>query len=168
MKGAFDLYRNQLLEALGYGGKPSTRAEERTLWDGISLQMLLGNSRSGARARDYSPSASLPLATSCSPSHVPLELTRGSKRSPKWGGESVVVRVKNVAQDGRAAENVILTVTLPLEHNFDWGSAFVAGQEIPVTGTNPYCFSLGEIKAGESAELTYSVILRKVATPAST
>lgn len=167
VKGAFDLYRNKLLEALGYGRKPGTREEERTLWDGISLQMLLGNSRSGTRARDYIPSPSPPLAASCSPSGVPLELTRGSKRGPKWGGESVVVRVKNVDKDERSAENVVITVTLPPEHNFDWGSAFVAGQEVPITGTNPYRFSLGDIKAGESAELTNSVILRKVATPAS-
>lgn len=167
VNGAFDLYRNKLLEALGYGRKPATREQERTLWDGISLQMLLGNSRSGPRPQDYSPSPSPPLTASCSPSGVPLELTRGSRQSQKWGGESVVVRVKNVDKNGRSARNVILIVTLPPEHNFDWGSAFVANQQVPVTGTNPYRFSLGDIEVGESAELSYDVILRKVATPAS-
>lgn len=167
VKGAFDLYRHKLLEALGYGRKPSTREEERALWDGISLQMILGNSRSGPRAPDYSPSASPPVSACGSPSDIPLELTRGFRRGQRRGEGSVVVRVKNVDAGGRRAENVVLTETLPPGHDFDWGSAFVAGGEVPVAGTNPYRFSLGDVEAGESAELTYGVILRKVKTPAS-
>jgi hypothetical protein len=165
VKGAFDLYRNKLLSSLGYTRTPGTRKEERELWDGISLQMLLGNSSAGPRAQDYSPPSppSPPPVSACgSPSDVPLELTRGFRPGWKEREESVFVRVRNVDPHGRLATQVVLTEALPPGHSFNWGSALVENQEIPVTGTNPYCFSLGDIKAGESKELTYRVILRKV------
>jgi hypothetical protein len=89
-------------------------------------------------------------------------LTRGFRPGWKEREESVFVRVRNVDSHGRLAAQVVLTEVLPPGHSFNWGSALVENREIPVTGTNPYCFSLGDIKAGESKELTYRVILRKV------
>lgn len=43
VKGAFDLYRWDLLTKLGYGAKPSTRGAERKLWGEISCQLLFGD-----------------------------------------------------------------------------------------------------------------------------
>jgi hypothetical protein len=165
VKGAFDLYRNKLLSSLGYTRIPETREEEKKLWDGISLQMLLGNSGAGPRAQDYSPPPPPPISANGSPQDVPLELTRGFKRGWKKTDESVFVRVKNVDTQGRPALNVVLTETLPPGHDFDWGTTFVGGEESPVTGTNPYHFSLGNINAGESKELKYQVIIRKEVSP---
>jgi hypothetical protein len=167
VKGAFDLYRNKLLSSLGYTRTPETREEEKRLWDGISLQMLLGDSGSGPRAQDYSPHPPPPVSACGSLPDVPLELTRGFKRGWMKTEESVFVRVKNVDTQGRTALNVVLTETLPPGRDFDWGTAFVGEQEAPVTGVNPYLFSLGDIMAGESKELKYHVIIRTGVSPAS-
>jgi len=48
VKGAFDLYRNDLLKQLGYDRLPSTLKEEKNLWDLISLRMILRRSALGA------------------------------------------------------------------------------------------------------------------------
>jgi hypothetical protein len=167
VKGAFDLYRNKLLSSLGYTRTPGTREEEKRLWDGISLQMLLGNSGAGPRAQDYNPPPPLPVSAHGFPADVPLEITRGFKQGWKRMEETVFVRVKNVDTEGRIALNVVLTETLLPGRDFDWGTALVGGQEAPVTGTNPYIFSLGDINAGESKELKYQVIIWKEVSPAS-
>lgn len=43
VKGAFDLYRSDLLAQLGYAQKPVTREEERTLWKAVSRQIVFGD-----------------------------------------------------------------------------------------------------------------------------
>jgi hypothetical protein len=43
VRGAFDLYRWDLLAKMGYQQKPETREEERRLWRAISTQLLFGD-----------------------------------------------------------------------------------------------------------------------------
>jgi hypothetical protein len=43
VKGAFDLYRRDLLKALGYEQQPLTIREERELWQKVSRQIIFGD-----------------------------------------------------------------------------------------------------------------------------
>jgi hypothetical protein len=56
IRGAFDLYRWELLEKMGYGQKPETRSEERELWSKISRQVLFGDDDSGPWIDSYGAS----------------------------------------------------------------------------------------------------------------
>ncbi|HEY3382674.1 MAG TPA: hypothetical protein VGK32_12945 [Vicinamibacterales bacterium] len=54
VKGAFDLYRWELLAKLGYQQKPRTRREERDLWKAICRQIVYGDPFEGTPP-DYAP-----------------------------------------------------------------------------------------------------------------
>jgi hypothetical protein len=61
MRGAFDLYRGDLLAKLGYGWKPATRDEEREIWMSISRQVIFGDPPLGLGAPlPYAPPAPQP------------------------------------------------------------------------------------------------------------
>ena len=53
VRGAFDLYRWDLLERMGFGLKPRTPIEERELWLGISRQLLFGDKETGPWVESY-------------------------------------------------------------------------------------------------------------------
>jgi len=67
VRGAFDLYRGDLLAKLGYGWKPATPDEEREIWRTISRQMVFGDPPPGLGAPlAYGPSAPPQPATAAS------------------------------------------------------------------------------------------------------
>ena len=56
IKGAFDLFRHDLLKKLGYTTMPTTMSEERRVWRVLSQQIIFGDAprpRAGVRARHY-------------------------------------------------------------------------------------------------------------------
>jgi hypothetical protein len=56
VKGAFDLYRWDLLKQMGYEQVPRTRQEERALWAKVSRQILFGDDpEKGAWIDEYAP-----------------------------------------------------------------------------------------------------------------
>ncbi|HET6765618.1 MAG TPA: hypothetical protein VFH27_18190 [Longimicrobiaceae bacterium] len=65
VRGAFDLYRGDLMVKLGYGWKPATPAEERELWRKISMQMVFGDPPAGLGT----PLAYGPPQPAASPAH---------------------------------------------------------------------------------------------------
>lgn len=164
VKGAFDLYRNELLELLGFEQKLKTKEAERALWGKISVQMIYGDSPDGPRT-GYADEPSQPdpaIFAHGDPSDVQLEVTRGIDYRLGDIAVGVALGVKNVDRKRRTAQRVVLTETLPPDLEYVWGSARLNGRPLrEVAGVNPYRFSLGDMRAGDELLLTYSAFRRK-------
>jgi len=158
VKGAFDLYRGALLRQLGFQQTPATRAEERTLWDDVSRQILYGDSPH-LQILAYSPRA---LSAQGEPSYLPLEVGRGVAHTAAGTREEMIVtlRVANLDAKGRTATGVLVTDTLPEGFDYKWDSAEVGGDPIPVSGPNPHVFTIGDVAPGHPVELTYRAVAR--------
>jgi hypothetical protein len=181
-QSAFDLYRWNLLEKLGYKRTPTTRKEERILWEAISNQ----THRPGASTSpllDYTviaPEASLAYARDSSepPNDPPvdLEVARGiqppkNDRFSLLGDErvTVVLQVRNVDRLHRTAQKVVVTDRLLHGYDYEWRSAKQIderdGSEIgtvPVVGTNPYHFHVNDpLTHNSQFTLSYRMIPRR-------
>jgi uncharacterized repeat protein (TIGR01451 family) len=156
VKGAFDLYRGALLGKLGYEQVPATRAEERLLWEDLSVQILYGDS-----PRVQLPPYSSPgLSVRCEPPYLRLEAGRGVTQTMKAGKMVVTVRVAHPDRSGRTAMNVLVTDTLPEGFDYVWNTAKVAGRKVAVSGSNPYVFAVGAMAPGSFLKLTYHASAR--------
>jgi hypothetical protein len=164
VKGAFDLYRGELLSQLGFEQKLKTKKGERQLWEKISVQMIYGDSPQGPRT-DYT-AESLPVEPAIfargNPPNVEMEVSRGIESRLADVAVVVAVHVKNIDAQGRVAQQVVLTESLPPDLEYEWGSAHLNGMPLPqVVGINPYRFNLGDISAGNHVLLTYRAFQRR-------
>jgi uncharacterized repeat protein (TIGR01451 family) len=154
VKGAFDLYRGELLKQFGYERANLTLNEERYLWDSISRQLIYGDPPWG---RD--PLVECRLNKAFARGRAPfvdLEVARGV-RPEADGGLTITIRVRNT-DSKKAARRVLLVDTLPSDFNYVWGSASNGNSSPRVTGTNPYWFEMGDMKASEEVTLTYLAV----------
>lgn len=163
VKGAFDLYRGDLLKQLGFEQKPKTKKAECALWKKISQQMIYGDSPDGPRT-DYTDELPQPdpptFARSAQPG-VKLEVSRGIEAQLADVAVVVALKVKNL-DSANQARGVVLTDTLPSDLDYEWGSAHLDGHPLPeVSGTNPYRFSLGDINVGAHVLVTYRAFQRR-------
>lgn len=159
VRGAFDLYRGDLLAALGYSQKPRSLEEERTLWEGISSQLILSNLMVAPHP-GYQEAVDPGPATGvfCEPGEVPLELARGVALPPSRRGLEVTVRIGN-ADPARTATRVTLVEALPDNWLYEWGSAHAPG-DVEVSGVGPYRFRIRDLAPGEETLLTYRMLPR--------
>lgn len=153
VKGAFDLYRRDLVKQLGYDGLPMG---ERELWDKISRQKWYGSINLDKpvvqeQTARFARSESI---------KIDLEMTRGFRHQQNHG-VFVTIKVTNIDNRKRDARNVIVTDTIPDGFEYVWDSACVVGQPISVTGTNPYHFRIGDIPYLGSQLLTYTITTLK-------
>jgi len=163
VKGAFDLYRNDLLKLLGFKQELKTKSAERNLWDKISVQMIYGDTPNGPRTNyaDDAPDPSL-LARG-DPADIQLEVSKGIDYRLADFLVGVALVVKNVDPGGRIARQVVLTDTLPQGLDYVWGSARLNGQPLQqVAGSNPYRFTLGDMRSGDEFLITYAAFQHKV------
>jgi len=159
VKGAFDLYRADLLKQLGYERVPKTLKEERSLWDAISLQMIYGDPPSGKDPlTEYKASSTFVRSE---PPFVDLEITRGLSRLETDGTITVMIKVKNIDIKNRKANGVVVIDTLPDGIDYKWNSALVNNQTAQAVGVNPYRFTIGDMNSGDEAILIYRAIQRK-------
>jgi hypothetical protein len=160
VRGAFDLYRWDLLEQLGYRYVPATMVEERILWNDIVQQITYGDSPAIPLAEYTSRSS---YARSPFPRSVELELARGVSRSIDSKVLKVTLLVRNVDSQKRIAKSVIVTDTVPDGYDYEWDSAQRCEDSgaVDVVGANPYRFHVGDLKFGQSASLTYRAISRR-------
>lgn len=164
IKGSFDLYRWELLKELGHKQKPESREEERRLWAEISRQMIYGDRFDKtllAYADERPPSH--PFVCS-SPGKAKLEITRGTKNHPESPVISFYLQVRNT-NPSQDETDVTITDKLPDDFDYEWGSAKINNNEIPVTGTNPYTFKIGNLQSGGDVLLTFKAVPRKSAMP---
>ena len=156
VKGAFDLYRWDLLKQLGYTLVPKTVSEERALWNTISRQMIYGYPpRDKELPADYAAST----FARGEPPGADLEIGRGMSKPTPDGAVEVSVRVKNT-DAGCVVGNLMVTDAVPDGFAYLWDSAYVDTQKVPVSGTNPYRFEIRthNLAPGEDLLLTYTTI----------
>jgi len=154
VKAAFDLYRGDLLKQLGYERSNLTLKEERSLWDGVSLQLLYGDPPWG-RNPQFEYKLNNTFAKTAAP-YIDLQITRGIRREAD-GAMTISIRVKN-PDANRVAKGVQIIDTLPPEFTYVWDSAINGNRSPKIFGTNPYRFEVGDINSAEEITLTYSAV----------
>ena len=163
VKGSFDLFRWELLKKLGYKQEPETREAERKLWYEISRQMIYGD-RFDKKLQAYVENPEPQYPSVCSePAWARLEITRGVRTRRTTDVVTLFLRIENT--DPNFAEaNVVVTDKLADDFDYQWGSAKVEDVHVPVTGTNPYSFKIGNLLKAKEALLTYNAVPRKTRT----
>lgn len=162
VKGAYDLYRWDLLKQLGYKYAPETMEHERKLWGEISDQMLYGDSPGGPRPSSYGAivSPDVPLVRS-DPAITGFTVRR--RVEAKDGGELVVtIFIQNIDREGREAACIQVDDTMPTGHDYKIASARSPSYEVRVIGANPYTFYLigDPVPENEWVRLTYGAVRR--------
>ena len=165
IRGAYDLYRWDLLKQLGYKRMPTSMAEERYLWGEISQQLIYGDTPSTPLAEyQPQPTYALPDYKPAGADLVYLETIRGITRVGTDGGIKVTLKVKNVDVRQRMAKEVIVTDALSEGYEYKWDSVrsvATSGRPVEITGTNPCRFRVGNIAYDNIVVLEYEVIPRK-------
>lgn len=157
IRGAFDLYRGDLLKQLGYSRTPKTPAEERELWNNISSRLIAGDPPKGkGELLSYVPEAA-PPAAHCRPRD--LELLRGVSPLSGEVGLQIVLEVRNPGQT--TPKETVVADTVPEGYDFQWKSETVDEGTVSVTGINPYRFRLSSPPApGETRQVEYRIVPR--------
>lgn len=163
-KGAFDLYRRDVLKQLGYARVPRTLAEERALWGDVYQQLLYGDTPTTPLADYGEAPASASAQTSPPGSSDPsdLQVTRGVEGPDGDGRLVVTLAVTNVDERRRPATRVLVTDTLPDGFEYQWGSArVVGGASLAPVDTSPLRFEVGDIPHGQTVTMSYDMRPRK-------
>lgn len=148
VRGAFDIYRWDVLKDLGYSQKPATLDEERELWNDISRQLAYGDALDGVKPR-YSPELAPCLPT--------LELTRGVEEVVGTSRRRITVRVEN--RGNERIEGIVVTEILPADYQYVWDTAKSPDPaSFRIAGSNPYRFSIGAIDVARSLSFSYEII----------
>ena len=163
---AFDLYRGDLLKSLGHQTTPTTIAEEKALWQGISFWVQRDDSPFASDQR-YGPAS--PPAVYAEPASPPeqaatLQLHRGVG-DPRVDG-TVLVHLR-VTKDGSqpAARSVTVVDSIPDGFDYLWDSARATSSSgartVSVNGANPITFDLGDLPRGAAdVTVTYRIVKR--------
>ena len=158
VKSMFDLYRWDLLKKIGYQQTPTTRAEERALWDAITKQIEFGDPPFAPPLPYKKPDVPPPgTGITSDPAELGTELSGGVEHI-WWGRRKYVYRIRNVDAQGRAAANLKLTIVLPHGVEYIWNSAKANGISCRTTGLNPLLLELGPLPLGGTVEVTWLVV----------
>jgi hypothetical protein len=160
VKGAFDLYRWDLLKQMGYHQTPSTLQAERQLWGNISVQMIYGDHPDRGPLARYTdpPPASLPAIWG-EPASVTLSINRGMALTEDDRQLQVLLEAKNL-ENNQPVSQVILIDQVPDGYEYVWASATCQNRAVSVAGTNPYRFSIGDLAPGETVYMNYLIFRR--------
>ncbi len=159
VKSAFDLYRFDLLKALGYQQRPLTYQEERALWTTISAEMLFPDDRKAPLPYEQYPTRLIPF-----PSDISVSVER--KFMPADDAQQISVLLKLINNNSsRKVNSLTIVDTLPTGYSYVTGSATLGtpGIGIRVTGLSPVSFFVGAIDPGANLQLQY---LLKPSSPA--
>lgn len=171
VRGAFDLYRLELLKQLGFSHAPDSLKEERELWSNISRRMAFGD-YDLLPPVNYAPKTP---SVDFQPTYAELDIWRGVNPPQTPPADpaaaqsmAVEIRVRNAGK--YEATQVFVTDALPADFAYRWDSAKVvrrepgeggfketAGQAV-VTGTNPYRFGVGGLKPQGELVLSYQAL----------
>lgn len=150
VKGAFDLYRFDLLKALGYQQPPLTFLEEKALWLRISNQLLYADSRE--RPIPYNNN---PTRITASPVGVQLEVKRQVNAAAISGNVTVEITVQN--KDTRTADVVVLSEIIPDGFKCLVNSVHASAGAVSVSNLAPLEMVTGVIEPQTQVSLTYVI-----------
>ena len=153
VKSAFDLYRFDLLEKLGYDQKPESIAEERALWSMISQHLLYAFVRHEPEDA-WAPYANPDLRVK-EPTKVRFELHRTIQNAP-GPTVDVCILVLNSDPSSKTADRITLVETVPEGFQYVLGSAAASRGACEILALKPLTLRLGALKKGESYTVTYT------------
>jgi hypothetical protein len=170
-RGAFDLYRWDLLEKLGYTNKPKDRVEERELWSAISLQNIYGDRLIGMGRREPRISYCTPVARGDQllPEKDPsafythsinyLKVAKGIQLSENGTGTIVFISVRSNDQKYGKVGKIEVVDYIPEEFDYLWNSAKCEGRSVSVSGVNPIRFTIsGILEPDQEMLLQYGML----------
>ena len=178
VKGAFDLYRWDLLKRLGYADAPREASAEAALWGTISKRLLFGPPPE--RAVDVLPPYRSPQAkqatgasgTPVAPSIHPQGLVAGGGGAGCAGGEHLTATREIPVANANGLSTVQITVTNVIQHvvqnvwawdriapgfSYVEGSAKVGARAVMVRAGAGLSFQIGALGAAEQAVLSYQL-----------
>jgi hypothetical protein len=165
VKSAFDLYRNPLLEQLGFTQVLTTKPEERELWNEISLQMIDGDPTIGPPRLTYRETSQPATQASGSPEDVKLTVLK----SATYVGDNlyrVIITVSNDDKSKKQVKKIVLIDTVPSGWFYRHGSAklFEEGgpdASVEISGINPYRFPVGTLAYNKKKTVSYEILFLK-------
>lgn len=144
VRSAFDLYRQPLLESLGFTPPADIDAEKR-LWYRVSQQLAYGEP-----LRVPVP----PGTPGVTPRNAELEVAHGVATTNAT--RTHYVRVKNPKNE--PVKEVVLTQAVPEGRVLVWNSVRIGNSPAEFTGANPYRLTVGDLGAKGVAVVTYETI----------
>lgn len=156
VKGAFDLYRWELLKQMGYAQTPTNKTDERQLWEAIYFEMAFGDSTQGPRIAYKDKSTPAATFAQGDPGTQPLTVSRGLSASLAAGVYTVHLAISNPS--AQPVTNIVLTDTVPAGFAYEWESATSNGQPVTVEGLNPYRFTIGTLAPDGQTTVTYQIV----------
>jgi hypothetical protein len=150
VKGAFDMYRLELLKQLGFAYSPIDLEEERLLWQAINLQLVFPSW--GLSAPPFMESVTRVVATSAKD----ISIVRGLGHPGSDGSKQVTLVVRNNEPGPTGPVRVIDPI--PSSMDYLWGSAYLNGRACMPSKTSPLQFSLEDIAASSTLNLSYQLI----------
>jgi hypothetical protein len=151
VRSAFDLYRLDLLNRLGYQQKPLTYQEERAIWLTISSQLAYAEDRVAPLAYDQPSTRTIPY-----PTDIILEVERTYGMQEANLRIPVQIKLKN-PDPVRQVSSVAVIDSLPDGYKYVADSAAVSVDDIglAVRRIAPPEFFLGPLGAGETVTVSY-------------
>ena len=156
VKGAFDLYRRDLLKQLGYQYTPCSRSDEKALWLEISQQIIYGDPLTGSPYPYCAPPPQVQI--SADPSSIQLDVARGVSRPAADRTITVTFRVRNIDAKKSVASTVTISDLLPEGYVYVWDSAKVSEGSVTLISSSPPKFQLASVAPDKDLILTYSAI----------
>jgi hypothetical protein len=149
VRAAFDLYRLDLLKALGYQQKPLTYQEERALWSKISSQIQFANDRIVPLPYDDPSTRVIPY-----PTDVKVLVQR--KFEPQEPNFRIPVRIDLQNSDAiRPVSSLTVIDAIPDGYRYVADSASVSSGGLVVRRLAPLEMFLGPIPAGATITISY-------------
>ena len=154
VRGAFDLFRLDLLRKLGFAQLPATVRDERRLWRLLSQQIIFGDTRR-VRVPPFAAGSTFPEAE---PSWLALTVNRSVEVPSADGRQRVHVRVSNNDPSGRAASRVVVVEQLSPGTELVYDSV---APRVSVEGVNPLRIPLGALAHGATAAVRFEITRSK-------
>jgi hypothetical protein len=152
VKVAFDLYRFELLSALGYKIDVSGPKEERALWEEISYQLLYPDAPNLPKLPYKTGQTSLGI--------TPMSVVVTAERSISWLPNHIVavlIEVKNDDKFRHEANSVEVSEKIAKGLRVVEDSVKIEGVPAPVRSLDPLVVGVGPLKPDEKKRLTYSL-----------
>jgi hypothetical protein len=150
VRAAFDLYRLDLLTALGYQQKPLSYQEERALWFKLSSQILYPDQRIDPLPYNGGPTRVIPY-----PTDITLTVRRALlKQEPNlW----IPVQIGLTNPDTRQVVSLFVIDALPDGYAYVPDSATASSGGLAVRRLAPLELFLGPIAPGGVLTITYAI-----------
>lgn len=150
VKSAFDLYRFDLLKALGYTQTPQTPFEEKSLWLSITRQLLYADSRLAPI-----PYKSTMTHVAATPFDVKLSVTRHLSPSAVAGNLEVELMIAN--KDSDVAKGIVLSETIPDGFKVVPNSPRTSAGMMFVSNMAPLEMNLDKVLPQTTIRITYTL-----------